>query len=81
MTLTVNGARRQEAGFGEDMVFAPAKILSFMSQGMFFWVEFSGVFYSSLPLFFFVFGVYLTTGLVWRGFIQECVSWRKREPS
>lgn len=33
MTLTVNGARRQEAGFGEDMVFAPAKILSFMSQG------------------------------------------------
>ncbi|KAI3317508.1 hypothetical protein HD806DRAFT_527024 [Xylariaceae sp. AK1471] len=33
MTLKVNGEKRQEANFEEDMVFSPAKILSFMSQG------------------------------------------------
>ncbi|KAI8945222.1 fumarylacetoacetate hydrolase family protein [Xylaria longipes] len=33
MTLKVNGETRQEADFNQDMVFGPAKILSFMSQG------------------------------------------------
>ncbi|KAI1132175.1 fumarylacetoacetate hydrolase family protein [Nemania abortiva] len=33
MTLKVNGEQRQEANFEEDMVFSPAAILSFMSQG------------------------------------------------
>ncbi|KAI1428782.1 fumarylacetoacetate hydrolase family protein [Xylaria sp. FL1777] len=33
MLLTVNGEKRQQADLAEDMVFGPAKILSFMSQG------------------------------------------------
>ncbi|KAI1149189.1 fumarylacetoacetate hydrolase family protein [Nemania diffusa] len=33
MTLKVNGEKRQEADFEKDMVFSPAAILSFMSQG------------------------------------------------
>ncbi|KAJ8119972.1 hypothetical protein ONZ43_g3197 [Nemania bipapillata] len=33
MTLKVNGEKRQEADFEADMVFSPAAILSFMSQG------------------------------------------------
>ncbi|KAI0472420.1 fumarylacetoacetate hydrolase family protein [Xylaria cf. heliscus] len=33
ITLKVNGETRQDADFEEDMVFSPAKILSFMSQG------------------------------------------------
>ena len=33
MTLTVNGEQRQQAKFEGDLVFSPAKILSFMSQG------------------------------------------------
>ncbi|KAI0445547.1 fumarylacetoacetate hydrolase family protein [Xylaria telfairii] len=33
MTLKVNGEARQEANFEKDMVFKPAQILSFMSQG------------------------------------------------
>ncbi|GAP83801.2 putative fumarylacetoacetate hydrolase family protein [Rosellinia necatrix] len=33
MTLAVNGEPRQEANFEADMVFGPAAILSFMSQG------------------------------------------------
>ncbi|KAI1311632.1 fumarylacetoacetate hydrolase family protein, partial [Xylaria venustula] len=33
MTLKVNGEQRQQTNLEEDMVFTPAKILSFMSQG------------------------------------------------
>ncbi|KAI1506406.1 fumarylacetoacetate hydrolase family protein [Biscogniauxia marginata] len=33
LTLKVNGETRQEADFINDMVFSPAKVLSFMSQG------------------------------------------------
>ncbi|CAJ2511997.1 Uu.00g076220.m01.CDS01 [Anthostomella pinea] len=33
LTLRVNGEIRQEADFEKDMVFSPAKVLSFMSQG------------------------------------------------
>ncbi|KAI0429795.1 fumarylacetoacetate hydrolase family protein [Xylaria sp. FL1042] len=33
MMLTVNGETRQQADLQEDMVFTPARILSFMSQG------------------------------------------------
>ncbi|KAH9896305.1 fumarylacetoacetate hydrolase family protein [Xylariomycetidae sp. FL2044] len=33
LVLRVNGEIRQEANFEEDMVFSPAKVLSFMSQG------------------------------------------------
>ncbi|KAI1754703.1 fumarylacetoacetate hydrolase family protein [Xylaria castorea] len=33
MTLKVNGDTRQDVDFEKDMVFTPAKILSFMSQG------------------------------------------------
>ncbi|KAI1167235.1 fumarylacetoacetate hydrolase family protein [Nemania serpens] len=33
VTLKVNGEKRQEADFAADMVFSPAAILSFMSQG------------------------------------------------
>ncbi|KAI0974980.1 fumarylacetoacetate hydrolase family protein [Xylaria arbuscula] len=33
MTLKVNGEQRQQTNVEEDMVFTPAKILSFMSQG------------------------------------------------
>ncbi|KAI0453152.1 fumarylacetoacetate hydrolase family protein [Xylaria acuta] len=33
MTLKVNGEKRQEADVEKDMIFGPAKILSFISQG------------------------------------------------
>ncbi|KAI0019445.1 fumarylacetoacetate hydrolase family protein [Xylariomycetidae sp. FL0641] len=33
LTLRVNGEIRQEADYQNDMVFSPAKVLSFMSQG------------------------------------------------
>ncbi|KAI8630942.1 fumarylacetoacetate hydrolase family protein [Xylariaceae sp. FL1651] len=33
LTTKVNGEVRQEANFEDDMVFGPAKVLSFMSQG------------------------------------------------
>ncbi|KAI0502929.1 fumarylacetoacetate hydrolase family protein [Xylaria bambusicola] len=33
MALTVNGEQRQQAKFEGDLVFSPAKILSYMSQG------------------------------------------------
>lgn len=47
MTLKVNGEKRQEADFEKDMVFSPAAILSFMSQGA--WVLY--VYPYSGPLF------------------------------
>ncbi|TRX97497.1 hypothetical protein FHL15_001775 [Xylaria flabelliformis] len=33
MTLKVNGGTRQDVDFEKDMIFSPAKVLSFMSQG------------------------------------------------